>query len=113
MKDETIGKIVLGSWATIVLGWSGLYAHELVKNHLEDKTAVAKAEVDEGTIIDNARSCVAFDRSGDDEIDEIKVYRRGMVGGRTLAALPYTIRYHKGEAEFERLKQKYFSYLRK
>ncbi|MBI4017122.1 MAG: hypothetical protein HY363_05530 [Candidatus Aenigmarchaeota archaeon] len=115
MKDKTKRTIVgtiAGGWVALGFAWSSLSMHEIVKNHLEDRTAIAWVDASEGDIIDHSRGYVAFDRSGDGQIDEIKVYRRGLVGCRTCFSEPYTIRYYKDSVEFERLKQKYFSNIR-
>jgi len=112
MKDK-LGKILIGSYTALVLAWGSSYTHNLVSNRLEDRTAIAQVDVDnEGTVIDRSRRYVAFDKDGNGEIDEIKDYRRGMVGGRTVVSLPYTLRYHEDNREFERIKQKYFSHFR-
>ena len=112
MKDTTLGKIVIGGYLSLVLAYAGLLSNHLISNRLEDRTAVATAEVskeDEGTIIDSSRGYVAFDKSGDGKVDEIKEYRRGMAGGRSLGSVPYTLRYHQGDRKFESIKAKYFS----
>jgi hypothetical protein len=109
MKDETLGKIIIGSYTALVLAWGSLYTYNATNNYLEDKTAIAKVDVVEGTAIDHSRGYVAFDKSGNGEVDEIKDYRKGMIGGRILASLPYTLRYHAGDKEFDRIKRRYFS----
>ena len=111
MKVKTIETIVIGSYVTLGLAWSGLHCYNIITNRIEDKTAIAQVYdvKGEGTLIDHSYGYVAFDKTGDGKIDEIKNYRSGMVGGRTLASLPYTLRYHEGDFEFRRIKQKYFN----
>ncbi len=108
MKDKTLGKIVVGSFIALMLTWCGLTTHKIISNRLEDKTAVAKADAErEGNVINDSRGYVAFDKNGDGKIDEIKDYRVGLIprGGSN----PYQVRYHEGDGQFERIKQKYFS----
>ncbi|GEM_PF-6460271 len=109
MKDETIGSIVLAAYCALVLAWSGLFIHQVVSNRIEDRAAVKKISVEEGTIFSSISGYVAFSKAGNEEIDEIKVYGRSMVGCRCLASLTYTRRYHPGDSEFEIIKGKYFS----
>ena len=109
MKDQTLGGIIIGSYMALILSWCGLSLYNTIRNDLEDKTAVTKVDTFEGTVIKNSRRYVAFDKSSDGEIDEIKDYSVGMIGSRMPLALPYTLKYYKGDKKFEHIKQKYFS----
>lgn len=106
MKSNTLENIIIGGYAFLLLAFGGLYSHQRITNYLEDKSAVVKKEVSEGNVLNNVYQYVAFSRAGNGEIDEIKAYGYMMTGGRALASLPYTLRYHKGESGFAEMKQK-------
>jgi len=102
-------KAVICGYLGLVLAWAGLFTFNAVKNSLEDREAMGCADGRGGDIFDHPVEYVAFDRTGDGEIDEIKVYRRGLTGCRMVIPIGYTLRYNKGAPGFEQVKDEYLT----
>lgn len=109
MKEKTLLSVVMGSYTALALSWASLNIHQIISNRIEDRDAVTKVEVSEGSFICSIYRYVAFSKTQNGEIDEIKEYGRTMIGCRSLASLPFVNRYHKGNPKFETLRGKYFT----
>jgi hypothetical protein len=114
MKEQISESIAISFYTALVLasGSATTYiTYNTINNYLEDRAAIAKVNVgsEEKTLIDYSTTYVAFDKSGDGKIDEIKEYRRGVAGARPAMPFFYILRYRKGEdREFQFIMHKYF-----
>jgi hypothetical protein len=91
-----------------------LKIYEYINNRIEDKSAIYEVDVQQRhpyPIFGEPTRYLAFDTSGDGEIDEIKEYSGCAIGVSCRSFLPSSrsVKYHEEDPEFMRIMDEYFT----